>query len=156
MSSVRCSRCRELVPRDEYAAHIPCPGPQGTTTVAPGEPLGWGSLIMGPGHLQRSLPGIEPEPPTAPHVPGSDTSRAAAQSMRPHLQGLQAEVYRRVEQAGPDGCTCDELEVAMQGKHQTISARVRELVQAGHIVDSGHRRRTRSGRTARVYCASSP
>lgn len=36
-------------------------------------------------------------------------------------------------------------------RHQTASARVRELVLAGLIEDTGKRRKTRSGRGARVY-----
>jgi hypothetical protein len=49
------------------------------------------------------------------------------------------------------GATCDEVEQALEGRHQTISARIRELVLMHFIIDSKVRRLTRSGRLARVY-----
>jgi len=56
-----------------------------------------------------------------------------------------------VRSKGNDGSTCDEAEEGLDMKHQTASARLRELVLKEFIVDSGMRRRTRSGRGARVY-----
>jgi hypothetical protein len=101
---------------------------------------------------QMGLPGVEPAPePLPPHVAGSDTSLASAQALRPHLRNLNAKVYDAVALRGTEGATCDEVEVALDGRHQTISSRIRHLVQIGALVDSGRRRRTRSGRTARVY-----
>lgn len=52
------------------------------------------------------------------------------------------------------GLTCDEVESLMNGKHQTISARVNELRDKGWIKDSGVRRPTRSGRKAIVWVPS--
>lgn len=85
-----------------------------------------------------------------PFVSGSDTSSAAARSMDPHAGPCRAAVYQRVKTA-PEGATCDEIEQALRMRHQNVSARLRELVLAGAIVDSGSRRPTRSGRRARVY-----
>ena len=79
-----------------------------------------------------------------------DTSGAAADSIRPILNHLQEAVLDVLRDA-PGGMTCDSVEAALSGRHQTISARVRELVLLGEIEDSGERRKTRSGRTARVY-----
>ena len=90
----------------------------------------------------------------APYVAGSDTSEDAARSIVPHLSRLQAEVYAIIVDTGPDGITCDACEVALSLAHQTCSARVRELVQKHAIVDTGRRRKTRSGRAARVYVAT--
>lgn len=89
-----------------------------------------------------------------PHVKDSDTSRAAAESQIPTVMSLQSLVLLRVLHAGRRGLTCDEIEEQMSGRHQTISARVRELVQLGRIRDLGLRRKTRSGRNARVYVAT--
>ena len=50
-----------------------------------------------------------------------------------------------------DGATCDEIEVSLSLSHQTASARVRDLFQGGLIVDSGIRRKTRTGRKATVW-----
>ena len=51
----------------------------------------------------------------------------------------------------PDGATCDELEVTMNGRHQSISATLTYAKKNRLIVDSGERRPTRSGRAAIVW-----
>lgn len=87
-----------------------------------------------------------------PYVVGSDTSEAAAASMETSAETLRAEVYVRIAKVAA-GLTCDEVEVAMGLRHQTASARIRELVLKGSIIDSGRRRRTRSGREATIWIA---
>jgi DNA-binding transcriptional ArsR family regulator len=80
---------------------------------------------------------------------GADTSRAANPSAaEKRVQRLR--VYAGIRQAY-GGATCDELEVALDMRHQTASARITELRKDGLIVDTGLRRATRSGRSARVY-----
>lgn len=86
----------------------------------------------------------------APFVPGSDTSREAAESIAPVSSAIRVRIYEWIRARGRRGATCDEVEEALGLRHQTASARVRELVRSGALVDSGQRRRTRSGRTARV------
>jgi hypothetical protein len=49
------------------------------------------------------------------------------------------------------GLTCDEVEQALDRTHQSMSARVNELRDTGWIIDSGTRRKTRSGRAAIVW-----
>jgi Fic family protein len=48
------------------------------------------------------------------------------------------------------GLTCDELIQITGLLHQTASARMGELVKDGYLVDSGVKRKTRSGYPARV------
>lgn len=99
----------------------------------------------------------KPKPPddyklyggTPPHVEG-DTSTEAAHKIKPKVNRLQQQVLE-VIRAAPDGLTCDAVEARLEGRHQTISARVRELVQLSLIFDTGRREKTRSGRRARVY-----
>jgi DNA-binding Lrp family transcriptional regulator len=86
-----------------------------------------------------------------PYVKGSDTSRAAAESMVPHVSAIEASVLAFVKRAGRMGTTCDEIEDRMKLAHQTASARIKGLADKGLIRDSGARRKTRSGRAARVY-----
>ncbi len=110
-----------------------------------------------------------------PFVRGSETSEAAAASMKPRAAAIRERVYGVIVGAGAAGATCDEVEELLGLRHQTASARVRELVLAGRIVKAqwvttaGNaaranphlatstrvledcRRRTRSGRTANVY-----
>lgn len=90
---------------------------------------------------------------TPPHVAGSDTSLAAAEAIRPHAPRQQDLVLASIAARYSEGMTCDEVEVALSLSHQTASARIRDLVKAGAIVDSGQRRKTRSGRKAAVYVA---
>jgi hypothetical protein len=91
---------------------------------------------------------------TYPDIPGfvrgSDTSENAASSMEDSAPRIRARIYVSVKKSGNWGQTCDELEI-LHGRHQTVSARLRELVLDGWIFDSGRRRLTRSGRKARVY-----
>jgi len=54
-----------------------------------------------------------------------------------------------LEAYGP--MTCDEVEALGHLNHQTASPRFTELRNAGRIVDTGERRRTRSGRRATVW-----
>lgn len=85
------------------------------------------------------------------HVRGSDTSEAAADSLdETSLSRLRRKVHTFIA-AQSDGATCDEVEIALDLRHQTASARVRELVLTGFIEDTGQRRLTSSGRPARVY-----
>ena len=89
-----------------------------------------------------------------PHTPGfvfsSATSAMAAASLSPdHLSRMRAMIYAIIKIA-PAGYTCDEIEVAFKLRHQTASARLRELELSGHLV-KGDKRKTRSGRMARVY-----
>jgi hypothetical protein len=89
-----------------------------------------------------------------PYVKSSDTSRDAAESMRPHVTYVERQVLGFIVRAGPfRGATCDEIECASGIHHQTASARLRGLFLKGLIKDSGARRPTRSGRAARVYVA---
>lgn len=55
--------------------------------------------------------------------------------------------------AAGGGATTDEL-VARLGPHESVSGRVTELANAGWIVDSGVKRRTRKGRDAIVWVPS--
>ncbi len=85
------------------------------------------------------------------HVRGSDTSEAAAGSLdESTLSRLRRKVHAFIAMRA-DGATCDEVEIALDLRHQTASARVRELVLGGFIEDTGRRRLTSSGRRARVY-----
>jgi hypothetical protein len=85
-----------------------------------------------------------------PHV-DSDTSEEAAERIASETGRLQAMVLDEVRRSGGHGRTDDELEVALGLRHQTASARRRELVLKGLVEDSGRRRATRSGRKATVW-----
>jgi hypothetical protein len=87
-----------------------------------------------------------------PYVKGSDTSRDAAESMRPHVSAIENYVLGFVE--APGGATCDEVECLSRLPHQTASARLKGLRDKGLIKFSGAKRPTRTGRAAMVYVAT--
>lgn len=89
-------------------------------------------------------------------VAGSDTSKAAAESMREAASSIRAHVLAHIVivQRATGGVTCDEVEESLGLRHQTASARIRELAMQKRIVDSGARRETRSGRLATVWRAA--
>lgn len=86
------------------------------------------------------------------YVPDSDTSIGAADSLTDiTVATLRGKIYALIEGFGASGATCDEVETYLGLRHQTASARIRELVLIGKIFDTGWRRLTRSGRKARIY-----
>jgi len=96
--------------------------------------------------------------PTAPHN-GTDTSRDAAASIVDQVNGMCRDVLRAIREA-ENGLTCDEVEQLLGMKHQTASARIRDLTSCqpalleqrlDQVTGKPARRATRSGRTARVY-----
>ena len=97
---------------------------------------------------------------TAPHN-GTETSREAAESILPKVNSMCRQVYDCIASM-PGGLTCEQVEQILSMKHQTVSARIRDLstCQPPLIVvgkDENHeviRRATASGRTARVYFAA--
>lgn len=90
-----------------------------------------------------------------PHIPADtlhgavDTSLAAAESMVEHVAVLRARILQHIKATG--GATDREVELALGLRHQTASARRRELVLAHHVMDSGQRRTNDSGRGAAVW-----
>lgn len=77
-----------------------------------------------------------------------DTSAEAAASLA-NIAGDALKVFDTIFLGG--GLTCDQVEVKLNRSHQSISARVNDLMSKGWIMDSGLRRLTRSGRKATVW-----
>lgn len=91
-----------------------------------------------------------------PEEPGSvavDTSQAAAESIKGTAASLRAQVLSEIKSNGIFGLTCDELENMTGMRHQTASARCRELELMKLVIKTHVKRHTRSGRQARVYIA---
>lgn len=86
----------------------------------------------------------------APFVAGSDTSLAAARSVNSKTATVRDRVVSYIS-GRADGATQDEVSLALGLLHQSASARIRELVLDCRITDSGERRTTRYGKSARVY-----
>ena len=95
------------------------------------------------------MPASGPYAGSTPFVRESDTSLAAAQAALPNAGTKRREVYDQILNRG--GLIDDEIEVILAMRHQTVSARRRELVLLGLVGDSGKKRRTRSSRFAVVW-----
>jgi predicted ArsR family transcriptional regulator len=91
-----------------------------------------------------------------PFVKGSDTSEAASDSMLGEAAKQRSAVYRAISTAQPPGATCEQVENHLGLKHQAASARIRELVLDGLVIDTGQRRRNTSGRTAAIWTVVPP
>ena len=91
-----------------------------------------------------------------------ETSREAAKGMTGAAGHLQLIVLEAIRAAGADGMTDDEIEVKTGLRHQTASARRRELYLKGYIryrrgaTGEKTRRKTRSGRSAFVFVSKIP
>ena len=89
----------------------------------------------------------DPYPSGAPSN-GTETSDIAADSIEVLRAGMQTAVYLCICEHGP--ITCDGVEVLLEGRHQTISARITELYNSG-LVQRQNKLPTRSGRPAFTY-----
>jgi hypothetical protein len=85
---------------------------------------------------------------------GAETSIAAYETTpESHREAIRLKVLGMVEASAAFGLTCDEAEATTGLPHQSISARFTELVAAKQIHYGKERRKTRSGKQARVYFA---
>jgi hypothetical protein len=100
--------------------------------------------------------------PLPAYVAGSDTSFLAAEAVASKVTEYQQRVLNVALSAGTRGVTCDEVEAILDMPHQTISARINELMKARKprgeeeerpqmLFDSGARRKTRHGQQATVW-----
>jgi len=77
-----------------------------------------------------------------------DTSREADERVGRGKNTLSDKI---LEKLNGRQFTCDEMEMLLEGKHQSVSAQIRHEVIDGKVEDSGLRRPTRSGRNAIVW-----
>lgn len=88
----------------------------------------------------------------APYAAGRATSEAAAVAIAPSAVSLCGVILTAIK-AKADGLTCSEVETRFALRHQSASARLWDLHTRGHIVDSGQRRPSLSGRASIVWVA---
>ncbi len=81
-----------------------------------------------------------------------NTSQEAFKSVSSVASTMQEQVFDLI-QTKVGGLTCDEVEVISGLRHQTASARIRELVEQNRVIPTDLRRPTRSGRHAIVWSA---
>jgi DNA-binding transcriptional ArsR family regulator len=81
-----------------------------------------------------------------------DTSREAWASVSELLPAVDARIVSVIE--AQRGATCDEVEQVTGFAHQTVSAQIRHMYEAGLLTETGERRPTRSGRAALVWAST--
>src|ERR1700741_2555823 len=91
-----------------------------------------------------------PPPPvsTSPRV--AETSIAAHKSLDPEVKARrEQQILAHIKANG--GKTCCEIEKDLDLLHQSASSTITKLRNAGHLVDTGARRPTNTGRKAIVW-----
>lgn len=97
------------------------------------------------------IPDLFTEAETYPQAPGfkrTDTSRQAAEDMKPNAATLRSKVLRAL---GNCPLTADECAAVLRQPVLSIRPRLSELRELGRIEDSGKRRRNASGKNAIVW-----
>jgi hypothetical protein len=93
------------------------------------------------------------DPPTSSATP-IDTRAEAAKSIAPLATNQRRRVFEFVTGRGPHGATDPEISSGTGLDGNTVRPRRGELVDSGHVVDSGRTRKTKSGRPAHVWVAT--
>lgn len=91
-----------------------------------------------------------------PYTKGSRKAAKAWEPFDPTLSAFHVKILKLIGRRRKRGATCDQVEAEMNGLHQTISARINELVARGFLIDTGNKRITRSGHKARVLRSDWP
>jgi hypothetical protein len=91
----------------------------------------------------------------APFAPKSDTSREAAEQIRPQAANLRESVLRAMLKTPGEGATAEEIEELTGLAGNTVRPRLIELVERGQIAKTDRKRATRSGRNAVIYVVTS-
>lgn len=89
-----------------------------------------------------------------PFTPGSETSRAAAEFILPHIDTFRKKVLWLLVRSGEHGMTDQEVEGVIGCVRSTNQARRLELQRDGLVADSGRTRLTPSGCKATVWVAT--
>ncbi len=87
--------------------------------------------------------------PLTPGFKENDTSKAAAESMKPTAAYLQSKCLKALREAN---LTADEIADIIGETPFSTRPRLTELKALGKVADAGYRRANASGRSARVWC----
>ena len=85
------------------------------------------------------------------HPPHSNptTSLEAATAVKPKAKAMREKVFDAIKR--DNGLTCDEVCAILRIDGNSARPRIRELVIADRVIDSGQRRPTDNGRKAIVW-----
>jgi hypothetical protein len=90
---------------------------------------------------------------TSTSLPLFDTREAAHVQVRPTKQDTYARILAYADLRGRRGFTADEATADFGCSHNHVAPRITEPSDAGELVLTGERRRTRSNCLARVFVA---
>ena len=82
-----------------------------------------------------------------------DTSLAAYESVKPYTPSIREIIYNWILERGEYGATRDEIFNHFGYRMNTVTPRVRELLDEGRIIETDKFRLTTAGRKARVLVA---
>ena len=82
-----------------------------------------------------------------------DTSVHSRDLLDRKKNNYRQKIYDFIRSMTQKGATCDEIQVMLKLRHETASGFIRFLTQDGFLIDSGDRRKTRTGRSAIVWMA---
>lgn len=86
--------------------------------------------------------------------PGRNKESAEAhESIKAHKERVRQEIYAYALRQGHRGITTDEVAIDRDAAPNQVSGRLTELKITGHLVPTDRRRKTRTGRWARVLVA---
>jgi hypothetical protein len=84
-------------------------------------------------------------------VRGNQSSFDGAVAAAKTKVAKQSVIENLVNNSGPRGLTCEEIEDKTGWLHQTVSARIRELIIEGRIAKAPFKRPSRAGVNVTVY-----
>lgn len=96
-------------------------------------------------------PRVDENRPGLVHRDAPDTERAAAAAVLPRSGTQRARVYELLRAASERGMTDWELVDSLGMLRSSVCARRNELIREGWVIDSGRRRRERTGSHAIVW-----
>lgn len=85
-----------------------------------------------------------------------DTSRLAWEQFAPASPTLDQKIIAALKAAGPEGIICEDIEIAIGGKHQAVSGNLRHLAEDGRVEWTGGTGVTSSGRKAMLWALPAP
>ena len=108
------------------------------------------------GYLAQKQTKISEFDPYWGKVPSVDTNTSieAAENMESSVGSLRARILEFIKFR--EGATCEEVEIELKMRHQTASARIRELLLKDQILPTDKPSYNSSGRRARFYIFKSP
>jgi len=90
-------------------------------------------------------------PETAPHTPGSETSKEAARKIEPRMANKRGRLLVAMVANWPDGATHEEMIQKLGWPPSTLRTRCSELVEGGFVTDTGEVKDNQYGNAMAIW-----